>query len=85
MHVNNENVFEVLLAADHLQVTSVVQQCCDYILAEFVQLQFDVQSYCLICAIADRHGLIDLQEASQCKMYKEVCESDEFLSNVNAD
>ena len=88
LHVNNENVFEVLLAADHLQVTSVVQQCCDYILAEFVQLRFDVQSYGLICTIADRHGLVDLKEAAQCKMasmYKEVCESDEFLSHVNAD
>ena len=26
--VNDENVFEVLTAADHLQVASVVQQCC---------------------------------------------------------
>ena len=88
LHVNNENVFEVLLAADHLQVTSVVQQCCDYILAEFVQFQFDVQSYCRIGTIADRHGLIDLQETAQRKMasmYKDVCESDEFLSSVTAD
>ena len=32
--------------------------------------------------------LVDLQEAAQCKMawmYMDVCESDEFLSNVNAD
>jgi len=88
LHVNNENVFEVLLATDHLQVTSVVQQCCGYIRAEFVDFRFNVQSYCRICTIADRHGLVDLQEAAQCKMasmYKEVCESKEFLSNVNAD
>ena len=88
LHVNNENVFEVLLAADHLQVTSVVKQCCDYLQTEFLQLRFDVQSYCRICTIADRHGLIDLQEAAQCKMawmYKDVCESEEFLSHVNAD
>ena len=63
VHVNDENVFEVLLAADHLQVTSVVQQCCDYLNTEFVQLRFDVQTYHRICTIADRHGLIDLQEA----------------------
>ncbi|KAJ7311611.1 hypothetical protein OS493_039914 [Desmophyllum pertusum] len=31
LHVNEENVFEVLAAADHLQVTSVVQQCCDFL------------------------------------------------------
>ena len=30
LHLNNENVFEVLVAADYLQVTSAVQQCCDY-------------------------------------------------------
>ena len=29
LRVNGENVFEVLAAADHLQVTSVVQQCSD--------------------------------------------------------
>ena len=36
--VNDENVFEVLVAADHLQVKSVVQQCCDYLQTQFVQL-----------------------------------------------
>ena len=88
LHLNNENVFEVLLVADYLQVTSVVQQCCDYIRAEFVEFRFDVQSYCRIYTIADRHGLVDLQEAAQCKMawmYMDFCESDEFLSSVNAD
>ena len=88
LHVNDENIFEVLLAADHLQVTSVVQQCCDYLQTEFVQLRFDVQTYCHICKIADRHGLKDLQEATKCKMasmYKEICESEDFLSHIDAD
>ena len=88
VHVNDENVFEVLLAADHLQVTSVVQQCCDYLNTEFVQLRFDVRTYCRICTIADRHGLTDLQEATERKMasmYKDICESEEFLSHINAD
>jgi len=88
IHVNDENVVEVLIAADHLQVTSVVKQCCEYLQTEFVQLRFDVQSYCRICTIADQHGLTDLQEASQRKMasmYKEVCESEEFLSSIDAD
>ena len=78
IHVNDENVFEVLLAADHLQVTSVAKQCCDYLQTEFVQFRFDVQTYCRICTIADRHGLADLQEATHRKMasiYKEICES----------
>ena len=87
--VNDENIFEVLVAADHLQVTSVVQQCCEYLQTQFIdQLRFDVQTYCRVSAIADRHGLKDLQEATQTKMayiYKEICESEEFLSHVDAD
>ena len=88
LQVSDENVFEVLVAADHLQVTSVVQQCCDYLQTQFVQLRFDVQTYCQICTIANRHGLIDLHETAQSKMasmYKEVCESEEFLSHIDAD
>ena len=88
LQVNDENVFEVLVAADHLQVKTVVQQCCDYLQNQFVQLRFDVQSYCQICIIANRHGLTDLQEATQSKMasmYKEVCENEEFLSHIDAD
>ena len=89
LQVNDENIFEVLVAADHLQVTSVVQQCCDYLQTQFIdQLRFDVQTYCRVSAIADRHGLKDLQEATQTKMayiYKEICESEEFLSHVDAD
>ena len=89
LQVNDENIFEVLVAADHLQVTSSVQHCCDYLQTQFVdQLRFDVQTYCRVSAIADRHGLKDLQEATQTKMayiYKEICESEEFLSHVDAD
>ena len=44
--MSDENVFEVLLAADHLQVTSVVQQCCKYLETEVVELSFDMQTYC---------------------------------------
>ena len=88
LHVNEENVFEVLAAADHLQVTSVVQQCCDFLKREFVQLRLDLHNYCLLCTVADRHGLKDLQEAAEHKMasmYKEVCESEEFLTHIGAD
>ena len=88
LHVNEENVFEVLAAADHLQVTSVVQQCCDFMTKEFIQLRLDLHNYCLLSTVADRHGLTDLQEAAEEKiasMYVDVCESEEFLSNVSAD
>ena len=88
LHVNDENVFEVLLAADNLQVTNVVEQCCNYLQTEFVKLRFDVQTYCRICTVADRHGLTDLQEATQrqmASMYKDICESEEFLTHIDAD
>ena len=87
LQVNDENVLDVLVAADHLQVTSVVRQCCEYLQTQFVQLRFDVQTYCQICTIANRHGLIDLQEATQLKMasmYKDVCGNEEFLSHIDA-
>ena len=88
LHVNEENVFEVLAAADHLQVTTVVQQCCDFLKKEFIQLRLDLHNYCLLTTVADRHGLRDLQEAAEKKMasmYVDVCESEEFLGNVGAD
>ncbi len=86
--VNEENVIEVLAAADHLQVISVVQQCCNYLLAEFVKLRFDVETFCRVWATANRHSLKDLQEAVEHKMasmYRDVCESEEFLSHISAD
>ena len=84
--VNEENVFEVLAAADHLQVTTVVEQCCDFLKKGFIQLRLDLHNYCLLSTVADRHGLRDLQEAAEKKMasmYVDVCESEEFLSNVD--
>ena len=54
--VNEENVFEVLAAADHLQVTTVVQQCCDFLKKEFIQLRLDLHNYCLLSTVADRQG-----------------------------
>ena len=88
LDVNDENVFEVLLAADHLQVTCAVQHCCCYLQTEFAKCQIDVQTYCQILTTANRHGLRDLQEATQCKissMYKEICESEDFLCHMDAD
>ena len=87
-HLNEDNVFEVLAAADHLQVTSVVQQCGDFLLTEFVKLRFDFEKFCRIWKIADSHGLKDLQEAAEykiAKMYKDVCESEEFLTHIEVD
>ena len=43
LRVNKENLFEVLAAGGHLQVT-VVQQCCDLLKREFIQLRLDLQN-----------------------------------------
>ena len=84
IHLNDKSVFEVLTAADHLQVVSVVEQCCKYL----TQLRFDVQTYCLLIMVADQHSLKDLKEATERKMasmYKDICEKEEFLSDMNVD
>ena len=88
LRVNEENVLEVLAAADHLQLASVVQQCCDFMKREFIQLRLNLHNYCLLSTVADRHGLKDLQEAAEKKMasmFKEICESEEFLTHIGAD
>ena len=82
LNVNEENVFWVLPAVDHLKVTTVVQQCCDVIIREYNQLRLDLHNYCLLSTVADRHGLRDLQEAA---IYVCGYESEEFLSDVGAD
>ena len=88
LHVTEENVFEVLAAAFHLQVASVVQRCSEFLKKEFVQLRLDLQNYCLLCTVADRHGMKDLREAAESKMaltFKDICESEEFLSIMEPD
>ena len=83
--VDEESVSKVLAAADHLQVASVVHQCCNFLLMEFVKIRFDFETYCRIWETALSYGLKDLQDASECavaKMYTDVCESEEFLTHI---
>ena len=84
INVNVENVFEVLTAADHIKVTSVVQQCFKYL----IQRRLDAQTYCRVIMLADQYGLSDFKEAAERKMrsmYREICEKEEFLSDMNVD
>ena len=86
LHVNKENVFEVLAAADHLQVTSVLQQCCDFLKTEVVHV-LDVPRYRSLRAIASKYRLKELQEVADHQMalnYKDICESEEFLTHISA-
>ena len=83
--VDEESVSKVLAAADHLQVVSAVHQCCNFLLTKFVKIRFDFETYCRIWEIALSYGLKDLQDAAECavaKMYKDVCESKEFLTHI---
>ena len=86
--VDKENVFEVLTTANHLQMAIIVRQCCDFLDKEYIQGCNDIQKYLHLLKFADLHGLKDLKEATFCKiasLYKEVCESEEFLSHIDAD
>ena len=88
LHVNQKSVFEVLLAASQLQIASVVQLCCDFVKKEFIENRIDLEIYSVLCTIAERLGLRDLQEAAEARMasmYKDVCENKEFLTHINAD
>ena len=88
LHVNQKSVFEVLLTASQLQIAIVVQLCCDFVKKEFIENRIDLEIYSVLCTIAERLGLRDLQEAAEAKMasmYKDVCENKEFLTHINAD
>ena len=78
LRVNDENVFEVLIAADHLQVTSVIERCCDDLQTlqlRLVQYRHIVKS----APMANWHGLIDGVKR------KEVSENEEFMSHFDAE
>ena len=88
LHINKENVFQVLAAADHLQVTNILQECCDFLKRELLQFNPGVRWYCYLCAIAEKYGLRELREAAESKMalnYKGLCESEEFLAHMSAE
>jgi kelch-like protein 20 len=75
--ITQENVQEVLPAADILQLTWVRQQCC-----EFMQHQLDTSNCLGICAFADTYSCPELHKAAGSFAqlhYLEVLEGGEFL------
>ena len=87
MTKKKKDVFEILTTANHLQVSSIVHQCCDVLDRELVQ-RLDVQTYRQLSTFADVHGLKNLKEATERKMasmYKDICETEEFLARIDAD
>ena len=88
LRVNEHNALEILATADHLQFTNVVQKCCDFLVREFKRVRFDVQRYCQLIDVADTRALGDLKEAVQYSVatkFQDICHSEEFLSQMNAD
>ena len=88
LRINSENVFQVLAAADHLQVTSVLQECSDFLKRELLQDKLDVRWYCYLCEIAEKYGLSELTDAAEGKMalnYQDICESKEFLTYMSTE
>ena len=86
--INKKNVFEVLTTASHLQMPTVVRQCCDFLDKEYIQGCIDIQTCLRLHAFADLHGLRDLKEDVQRKMaslYSQICESEEFFYLIDAD
>ena len=88
LFIDKKNVFEVLITANHLQMPIIVRQCCDFLDKEYIQGCIDIQTYLHLLAFADLHGLRDLKEDLHHKMaslYGQVCESEGFLSHIDAD
>ena len=68
----------LLAGANHLQLTSVVKACCD-----FLKVRIEPENCLGIAAFAEMHGCADLQTASwRCALenFSEVAQSEEFLT-----
>ena len=88
LRINKKNVLEVLTTASHLQMPTIVRQCCYFLNKEYIQGYIDIQTCLRLHAFADFNGLRDLKEDVQRKMaslYSQVSESKEFLSHIDAD
>ena len=87
LNVNEENVFGVATAELRHLIIYRSQLLFNVMIREFLQLRFVLHNYCLLSTVADRHGLRDLQEAAEKKMasmFKDICESEEFLTHISA-
>ena len=73
-----ENVQNLLAGANHLQLTSVVNACCD-----FLKVRIEPENCLGIAAFAEMHGCADLQTASwryALENFSEVALTEEFLT-----
>ena len=86
--LNEENVLDVLEAADQLQVLSVVEKCSLYIVSNLSRDKFHLETRLKIFRVADRHNLTELREQSLQALalkFGVICEEEGFMENITAD
>ena len=69
-------------------VTSVHQECCDFLERDEFQFKLDSHWYCHICAIAEKYGLREFRETAEkqrASNYQNICESEEFLTHISTE
>lgn len=77
IRVTENTVCQLLPAATMLQVTNVIQACCD-----FLERQLDPSNAIGICSFAEQHGCIELcKKANQYieSHFSQICQEEEFL------
>ena len=60
-----DSIYTGELQINKEKLRNVLQQCCDFLLTEIIQsARFDVQMYCYVWTITDRHSLREVKEAA---------------------
>ena len=86
--LTEDNVLDVLEAADHLEILSVVKKCSLFIVNNLSQDKFHMETRLKIYRVAERHNLTELREESLQALalkFGEICEEDGFKENITAD
>ena len=86
--LNENNVLDILEAADHLQIVSVVRKCSLFIINNLGEEKFNMETRLNIFRVADRHNLTELREESLHALalkFGEICEEVAFMENVTSD
>lgn len=86
--LTEDNVLDVLEAADHLQILSVVKKCSLFIGNNLSRDKFHMETQLKIHRVAERHNLTELREESLQALalkFGEICEEDGFMKDITVD
>ncbi|XP_077991167.1 kelch-like protein 26 [Glandiceps talaboti] len=81
------NVFEILGAAHHLNISSAMECCCEFIKEQFDEQNFHFHDFIKIAEMADTYSLLDLKEVADhyiAENFVDVSQSEDFLEYVSA-